>query len=147
MKIEDALRKIRLLRQVKCENGSSDAEAENAAQIIRSLMERYAVKSEEVRPSNNEPFRGSWVYWDHLAEEYGLELRRFGKRGSVSIGRDTQAVLRLDTGSWRVQRGNNGSTQLLAEGTGVETFQSYLSKNAPRMFSLGSSKNSVFRRR
>jgi hypothetical protein len=147
MKIEDALRKIRLLRQVKPENGSSDAEVENAAQIIRSLMERYTVKSEDVRSYNDAPFRGSWVYWDHLAEEYGLELRHFGKRGSVSIGRDMQAMLRLDTGSWRVQRGNNGSTQVLAEGSGVETFQAYLSKNTPRMFSLGGNRNSVFRRR
>jgi hypothetical protein len=147
MKIEDALRKIRLLRQVKAENGSSNSEAESAAQIIRSLMERYAVKSEEVRPANGSMFRMSWVYWDHLVEEYGLELRRFGKRGSVSIDRDMQAVMRLDTGSWRVQRGNNGSTEVLAEGTGVETFQTYLSKNAPRMFSLGRNRNSVFRRR
>ena len=59
MKIEDALRKIRLLRQVRAENGSSNSEAENAAQITRSLMERYAVKSEEVRPSNEAPFPGS----------------------------------------------------------------------------------------
>ena len=147
LKIEDALRKIRLLRQVKAENGASDAEADNAAQIMRSLMERYAVKPEAVRSSDSAPFRGSWVYWDHLAEEYGLELRRFGKRGSVSIGRDTQAVMRLDTGSWRVQRGSNGSTQVLAEGSGLEAFQTYLSKNAPRMFSLGRNRNSVFRPR
>jgi hypothetical protein len=74
-------------------------------------------------------------------------LRHFGKRGSSSIGRDTQALIRLDTGSWRVQRGNNGSTEVLAEGAGVETFQTYLRKNAPRLFSLGSNRNSVFRRR
>jgi hypothetical protein len=58
-----------------------------------------------------------------------------------------QAVLRLDTGSWRVQRGNNGSTQVLAQGTGVETFQAYLSKNAPRGFSLGSNRKSALGRR
>ena len=87
MKLEDALRKIRLLRQVKAEHGASDAEAENASAIIRTLMERFAVKSEEVRPSNEMPFRRmTWVYWDHLLEEHGLELRHFGKRGSVSIG-------------------------------------------------------------
>jgi hypothetical protein len=150
MKLEDALRKIRLLKQVKAENGSSESEAENAAQIIRTLMDRFAVKSEEARPSTNDgPFRMSWVYWDHVVAEHGLELGHFGKRGSVSIGRDTQALIRLESGSWRVQRGTNGATQVLAEGTGVETFQTYLSKNAPRAFSLGggANRNSVFRRR
>jgi Protein of unknown function (DUF2786) len=147
MKLEDALRKIQLLRQVKAEHGASEAEAENAAAIVRTLMDRFAVKSEEARPSNAPPFRMSWAYWDHLLEEHGLELQHFGKRGSVSIGGDTQALMRLDTGEWRVQRGRNGSTQVLAEGKGVETFQTYLSKNAPRMFSLNSKPGSVFRPR
>jgi hypothetical protein len=34
MKFEDALRKIRLLRQVKPENGSSESESENAAALV-----------------------------------------------------------------------------------------------------------------
>lgn len=148
MKIEDALRKIRLLRQVNAENGSSDGEAENAAILIRSLMDRFAVKPEEVRPTNDERLRMTWVYWDHLAAEHGLKLGHFGKRGSVSINQDTQALIRLDTGAWRVLRGNNGSTQVLAEGQGVETFQTYLSKSAPRVFSMaGKHPTSVFRRR
>ncbi len=148
MKIEDALRKIRLLRQVKAENGSSEAEAENAAILIRTLMERFAVKPEEVRPAGDDRFtRMSWVYWDHLAAEHGLELGHFGKRGSVSINRDTQALIRLDTGDWRVLRGTNGATQVLAQGKGVETFQTYLSKNAPRTFSMAGNHTSVFRRR
>jgi hypothetical protein len=140
MKLEDALRKIRLLRRVKAENGASDAEAENAAAIIRTLMDRFAVKSEETRPSNEGPFRMSWVYWDHVLDDHGLQLKHFGKRGSASISRDTQAIMRLDTGEWRVQRGHNGSTEVVAQGRGVETFETYLSKNAPQMFSLGSAR-------
>ena len=62
MKFEDALRKIRLLRQVKPENGSSEAEAESAAALVRTLMERFAVKPEETRPANGPLFRMSWVY-------------------------------------------------------------------------------------
>lgn len=148
MRIEDALRKIRLLRQVKAENGSSAAEAENAALLIRALMDRFAVKPEEVRPANDAAFgRMSWVYWDHLAAEHGLELAHFGKRGSVSISRDTQALIRLDTGDWRVQRGQNDATEVLATGKGVETFQTYLSRNGPRMFSMSGHHTSVFRRR
>jgi hypothetical protein len=67
MKLEDALRKIRLLRRVKAENGASESEAENAAEIIRTLMDRFAVKPEEVRPVTESAFRMSWVYWDNLA--------------------------------------------------------------------------------
>jgi Protein of unknown function (DUF2786) len=132
MKLEDALRKIRLLRRVNAENGASEAEAENAALMARTLMERFAVKSEEVRPVDDPHFGMTWVYWDHLTAKHGLELGHFGKRGTVSIGADRQALIRLDTGDWRVQRGHNGAAQLLAEGQGVETFQTYLSKNAPR---------------
>src|SRR5579864_2117621 len=92
MRIEDALRKIRLLRQVKAANGSSEAEAENATALIRTLMDRFAVKSDEVRPSNDPTVhRMSWVYWDHTLEEHGLQLRYFGKRGNASIGQETQA--------------------------------------------------------
>lgn len=103
MKYEDALRKIRLLRQVKPENGSSEAEAESAAALVRTLMERFAVKPEETRPANGPLFRMSWVYWDHLLAEFGLELEHFGKRGSARIGQDKKALIRLDTGEWRIQ--------------------------------------------
>jgi hypothetical protein len=147
MKIEDALRKIRLLRRVTPDNGSSNAEAENAAAIVRSLMERFVVKSEDTRPSNGPVFRMSWVYWDHLLAEYGLELRHFGKRGSVSIGRDMQALMRLDTGEWRVHRKMSAGDELVAQGQGFETFQTYLSKNAPRMYSLRAKRDTVFRPR
>src|SRR5579863_8382941 len=128
MKIEDAMRKIRLLRRVNAQNGSSAAEAENAAALIRTLMDRFAVKTEEVRPTDEmRNQRMTWVYWDHMAAEHGLELGHFGKRGTISIGGDKQALIRLDTGQWRVHSGRNGSTQVVAEGQGVETFQTYLS--------------------
>ena len=51
MKVDDALRKIRLLRLVNADNGASDAEAENASSLVRRLMDRFAVKSEETRRS------------------------------------------------------------------------------------------------
>lgn len=147
MKIEDALRKIRLLRQVKPENGASDAEAENAAMLVRTLMERFAVKSEDVRPNNGPMFRMSWVYWEQLLNEYGLELRRFGKRGSARIGRDQQVLIRLDTGEWRVERTTPVGAEQVAADKSVETFRTFLSKNAPRMYSLSVGNRSIFRRR
>ncbi len=82
-----------------------------------------------------------------MLNEYGLELRRFGKRGSALIGRDLQALMRLDTGEWRVERRKPDGMDLVADGKGVETFQTYLSKNAPRMYSLGVNRRTVFRPR
>jgi hypothetical protein len=147
MKFEDALRKIRLLRQVKPENGSSEAEAESAAALVRTLMERFAVKPEETRPANGPLFRMSWVYWDHLLAEFGLELEHFGKRGSARIGQDKKALIRLDTGEWRIQRTTLTGTEELFKDTGVESFQSYLNKNAPRMYSLSGNRRNIFRAR
>ncbi len=59
VKIEDALRKIRLLRRVTPDNGASAAETENAAAIMRSLMDRFAVSSEDARPATGSMFRMS----------------------------------------------------------------------------------------
>lgn len=145
MKIEDALRKIRLLRQVRPENGASDAEAENASTLVRRLMNRFAVKSEDVRPVNGSLFHMSWVYWDHLLAEFGLDLQHFGKRGSARISGDQQALIRLDTGEWRVQRTTPNGTEELVKDTGVETFQTYLNKIAPHMYSLSNNRRNVFR--
>jgi hypothetical protein len=147
MKFEDALRKIRLLRQVKPENGSSESESENAAALVRTLMERFAVKPDEMRPASGPLFRLSWVYWDHLLAEFGLELEHFGKRGSARLSQDKKAVIRLDTGEWRIQRTTPNGTEELVKDTGVESFQSYLDKNAPRMFSLSGNRRNIFRAR
>jgi Protein of unknown function (DUF2786) len=142
MKIEDALRKIRLLRQVKADNGASEAEAENASAIVRRLMDRFAVKTEQARSPNPAQFRMSWVYWDHVLYEFGLELQHFGKRGSARISNDKQAVIRLDSGEWRIERTTPEGVEVLAKDVGVEAFQAYLSKNAPRGYSLGNPRTS-----
>jgi hypothetical protein len=147
MKFEDALRKIRLLRQIKPENGSSDSESENAAALVRTLMERFEVKTEETRPANEPFFRMSWVYWDHLLAEFGLELEHFGKRGSARISKDRQALIRLDTGEWRIQCTTAVGTEEVVKDTGVESFQNYLNKNAPRMFSLSNNRRNIYRAR
>jgi hypothetical protein len=147
MKVEDALRKIRLLRLVNADNGASDAEAENASSLVRRLMDRFAVKSEETRKPSPSQFRMSWVYWDHMLYDFGLELHHFGKRGSAQIGPDRQVLIRLDTGEWRVQQTTPGSNELLIKDTGVESFQAYLNQHAPKMHSLSSNRRGALRPR
>ena len=48
MRVEDALRKIRLLRRVIPENGASEFEAETATRLVQALMERYSIGLEDV---------------------------------------------------------------------------------------------------
>ena len=48
MRAEEALRKIGLLCRMKTENGALAPEADNAARLVKALMERYAIKAEDI---------------------------------------------------------------------------------------------------
>ena len=147
MKLEDALRKIRLLRAVKQENGASEAEVASAANLVQSLMERFAVRPDDAAPIRPPIFRMSWVYWEQLCNEHGLELKRFGKRGSARIGPDRLVLIRLETGEWRVQRSARGVDETIAHDCGVEALRIYLNHHASRTYSLARNGPEVYRSR
>jgi hypothetical protein len=70
LRAADILRKIRLLSMVKTENGASAAEADNAARLARTLMDRYSIKTVEERPVAQRPAaKLTWVYWQELARK------------------------------------------------------------------------------
>jgi hypothetical protein len=147
MNLSDALRKIRLLKAVSVEHGSSPTEVENARNLMRALMERFSVPT-DMAPERPQVFQMSWVYWDHLLGEYGLELRHFGKRGNAQIGRDRMILIRLDTGHWRVRQLERGADAPLAAGVGVETLREYLKHFGPRAYAFTTrSSDTIFRRR
>ncbi len=101
MTVEDALRKIALLRRVRTDNGAVPAEAENAYRLQKVLMERYALKPQDIpdgAPAT--PFRLHWNYWQELLDEFGLSLTHFGGRGSTEIGKNIIAHIRLATNQW-----------------------------------------------
>jgi hypothetical protein len=134
MNSEDARRKLQLLQQVRPENGFSDAEAENAVHLSLLLVKRFSIRAEELRP-NPTPARSfalSWVYWQHLADEYGLELHRFGGRGSLVLPDSKTAFIKLGTGEWWVQRTVAGRHERVARNSGVESFREYLAHNRTR---------------
>ena len=96
MRTEDALRKIGLLRNVKTENGALEAEVENAARLAKALMERYAIRAEDIPAvSPRRAFRMTWIYWQELLGEFGFRLRRFGRRGNAAIGNDKIVYIKL----------------------------------------------------
>lgn len=136
MRTEDALRKIGLLRKVKTENGALAAEAENAARLAKALMERYAIKTEDVRDATPRPaFRMTWIYWEDLLSQFGIKLRHFGHRGNATIGNDRVVYINLRTSQWWIEHESSGGWQTSVRDWGVETLRKYLDEHA-RGYSL-----------
>lgn len=136
MRTEDALRKIGLLRKIKTENGALKAEADNAARLAKALMERYAIKAEDLSTVSPRPaFRLTWIYWQELLREFGLKLRHFGRRGSAEVGDDKIVYIRLGTNQWWIEQRSSGGWQTVIRDWGVESLRKYLSEHA-RGYSL-----------
>ncbi len=136
MKVEDALRKIRLLRKLVPENGASAAEAETATRLVQALMERYSIGTEDLRPVESQPNRMTWIYWEQLLAEFGISLNRFGGRASASLGNGALIIIRLAANQWHVQQPSSNGWKITARDFGVECLRAYLAEYGPRAYSL-----------
>ena len=135
MKIEDVRRKIGLLSRIKTENGAMAAEADNAARMIKALRQRYTIRPERVQATQGPVFRLTWVYWQELFNEFGLQFSHLGHRGSATLGYDRIIYMTLSTGQWRVEKRSSGGLHTIARDSGVESLRKYLNQNA-RSYSL-----------
>lgn len=136
MRAEDALRKIGLLRKIKPENGALAAEADNAARLAKALMERYAIKAEDIPAASQAPaFRMTWIYWQDLLHQFGLQLRHFGHRGNATIGNDKVVYINLRTSQWWIEQRSGGGWQTSVRDWSVESLRKYLDEHA-RGYSL-----------
>jgi hypothetical protein len=136
MRAEDALRKIGLLRKVKTENGALAAEADNAASLAKALMERYAIKAEDIPAASPSPaLRMTWVYWRELLHQFGLQLRHFGHRGNATIGSDKIVYINLRTSQWWIEQKSSDGWQTNVRDWGVESLRTYLNEHG-RGYSL-----------
>ena len=74
MTVEDARRKIALLRRVSTDKGALAAERETAYHLQKVLMLRYEIKDQEIPDgqTTTRPFRLNWDYWQELVDEFGL---------------------------------------------------------------------------
>jgi hypothetical protein len=136
MRVEDALRKIRLLRRLVPENGASEFEAESATRLVQALMDRYSIGKEDVQSIASPRNRMSWVYWEHLFAEFGIALDRFGGRASASLGNGAFIVIRLAAGKWHVQQGSPEGWKIAVRDCGLESLRAYLAQHGPRSYSL-----------
>jgi hypothetical protein len=137
MKVEDALRKIALLRKISTDKGAMAAERETAYRLQKVLMERYEIHAREVPDSQPAAaFRLSWTYWQELLEEFGLRLNRLGNRGSALIGNNSKVYIRLDQGQWWTEEKSPNGWQTTARERGLESLRKYLSEHAPKSYSF-----------
>ena len=137
MTVVDAERKIALLRKVNTDNGAMAAETENAARLEKALMERFAIKAEDV-PSARPPTvsRLTWTYWQELLEEFGLHLEIFGGRGSATVGDNNKLYIRLGTNQWWIEERSLGGRRATVRNLGVESLRKYLNEHAARNYSF-----------
>jgi hypothetical protein len=137
MRLGDAERKVRLLQNYSLDKGAFEAEVENATNLAKRLMERYGIAERDARPiQEHTRQRTSWVYWDHLFDQFGLELRHFGRRGNAPLGNGELAVPNLDTDEWHVQRPSPTGWLIVAKGQGLQTLNDYLARKVPKTYSM-----------
>ncbi len=137
MTVQDALRKIALLRKVSTDKGAVPAERETAYRLQKVLMERYAINPRDVpETAPTTTFRLSWSYWQELLDEFGLRLDRLGNRGSVAVRNDRKVHIRLDKSQWWVEEKSSSGWQTTVRDLGVESLRSYLKEHAPKSYSF-----------
>jgi hypothetical protein len=137
MKVEDALRKIELLRRISTDKGAVAAERETAYRLQKALMERFAIKAQDVPdPSPTTAFRLNWGYWRELFEQFGLRLDHFGGRGSAKVGVNRIAYVLLGTSEWWIEERSRGRWRKTVRDRGIESLRKYLTDYAPKSYSL-----------
>ena len=136
MRVEDALRKIRLLLRLVPESGATEFEAETANRLVHALMERYSIGKEDVRAVASPRNRMTWVYWERLLAEFGIALARFGGRASASLGTGSLIVIRLADGHWHVRQPSPEGWKIAVRDFGLESLRGYLDEYGPRSYSL-----------
>ena len=137
MTVEDALRKIELLRRVSADKGAVPAEREAAYRLQKVLMERYAIKAKDgpdAAPANAS--RLSWSYWQELLDEFDLRLDRLGNRGSVTVGSILKVFIRLDKSDWWVDQKSPSGWKTTVRDRGIESLRTYLKEHAPKSYSF-----------
>jgi hypothetical protein len=137
MTVEDALRKIELLRRISADKGAVPAERETAYRLQKVLMERYAIKARDIpEAAPQSASRLSWSYWQELLDEFDLRLNRLGNRGSVIVGNNFRVYIRLDKSDWWVDQKSPVGWKTTTRDRGIESLRKYLKEHAPKNYSF-----------
>jgi len=150
LKVEDALRKIELLRKISNDKGALAAEAETAHRLEKVLMDRFGIKPRDVPDGSRAqtiPFRLNWTYWRELLDEFDLPLSHFGGRGSVEVGLNMIVYIRLAANEWWVEERSPRGWEATVRGRGIEPLREYLKEHAPKSYSFARAERARAERR
>ena len=137
MKREDAIRKIRAMRNITVENGATPAEVDMAKQFVDRMVRNYNIQLDEPRPNVPQRTSAAWDYWRSLLEEFCLKPSRSFNRASVMMGADYRIIINLGTNEWHVQQVSTGNKTVFKR-RGMESLRSYLRDNAPKTYAFHS---------
>ncbi len=139
MNLQDAIRKVRLLENVREGRGFTQAEVDAARELSQRLMTQFSIRE---RPASaGSPIRlkrtPSWEHWEQVAGEFGLRLHRFGKRASIAIIEGKHVIsIKGESEEWTAQQSSLGGWESVGGGSGPRTLQTYLAANVVRGYSF-----------
>ena len=137
MTVEDALRKIAVLRRISSDTGAMPAERETARRLQKVLMERYAINARDIPDAPpTTSFRLNWSHWTELCDEFGLRLDRLGNRGSAGVGNNSKIYIRLDKSQWWIEERSSGGWKTTVRDRGLESLRTYLRVRGPKSYSF-----------
>ena len=137
MNLQDAIRKVRLLENVKVGRGFTHAEAESAQQLSKRLMAQFSIQESPTAVPLRMKRRPSWDFWEQVAGQFGLSLHRFGKRASISIVEGKHVIsIKGDDEEWSAQQTSPGGWETVAHDRGAHSLQAYLSEHVVRSYSF-----------
>ncbi len=137
---ENALRRLRALRNLSEDHGAFPAEVESAKRLIHRIEQRYRV--DEPLPEPELPPPSDWAAWDWMLREFGIVGRRFLKSASADLDATRTIIIRLDTGHWQVQLKTQSGARVIAENHNPESLRAYLNKNTPHKYTFGQASGS-----
>src|ERR1700674_4509639 len=109
MTVEDALRKIAVLRRISSDKGALPAERETAHRLQKGLIERYAINARDIPDASpTTSFRLNWSCWKEMFDEFGLHLEKLGNRGGAAVGNNSKNHIRLDRSQWWIEERSQG---------------------------------------
>jgi len=136
---QEAIRKVRLLENVRAGRGFTQAEVDAARELSQRLMTQFSIRETPAAPAA--PMRlkriPSWDHWEQIASEFGLKLHRFGKRASIAIIEGKHVVsIKGETEEWTAQKASAGGWESAGGGSGPRALHSYMTANTARSYSF-----------
>ena len=137
MNLQDAIRKVRLLDNVKEGRGFTRAEADAASKLSQKLRAQFSITESPQPVTISVRRRPSWDCWEQVAGEFSLRLHRFGKRASLTIIEGKHVIsIKGDSEEWTAQQAALGGWESVANGSGPRALHAYLSEHVVRSYAF-----------